>query len=512
MIATNLNENNVGYKQMENNKVECDRCGSIVSKSSFKRHLTTKKCLGEGNMVVKTADRNVRMRTNTNNLRSKKISELGIDEVRRIEREKKQKQRADRKAGKPARERKEVKTENNHDEVLNELNIASADIKKISNKKDRLKLTDVINQARRQIATGEKTLPEVKKIINQKIQKINDDDAKVNNCKELTDRLDSKNLRNPNAHHKIERKTLEGYIRAIERIYKGMSGENFDCSDFTWLNNHESVSNYIENLKVEIGTKRNYFNAIYSVLRRLEGYSHLTTVYNKMKTKYGDMVDENRGKNKLTEKEMKNILPWTTIVNYNNKKWTEEARLLFKLYTAMPPRRLKDYSLLKYIKGKSVPAVQKMDKQFNYIVVNKNKNPIALIINNYKTKKRYGTFIVDLNKPDLKPHFRFSEIRKAIKDFARATDINSGELVFPNSQGGIYRDFTVWVHYLFKGTGKKIGVNLLRHSFISNFLGKNPNASDNTVKKMAQAMGHKPETFRSYRKLDAPVQYESDSE
>jgi uncharacterized protein YneF (UPF0154 family) len=54
-------------------------------------------------------------------------------------------------------------------------------------------------------------------------------------------------------------------------------------------------------------------------------------------------------------------------------------------------------------------------------------------------------------------------------------------------------------------------VNLLRHAFISNFLDKNPNVSDNTVKKLAHSLGHKPETMRSYRKLDAPVE-ESDEE
>jgi hypothetical protein len=169
---------------------------------------------------------------------------------------------------------------------------------------------------------------------------------------------------------------------------------------------------------------------------------------------------------------------------------------------------------MKYVKGKSVPKVKQMDKNFNYIVVNKNKNPIALVINNYKTKKRYGQYTVDLTLGDLKPYFRFSEIRKAIKNFARATGIKSGELVFPSANGNVIRNFTsTWLHFLFKKSGLKITVNDLRHSYISSFLDKNPRASTNTVKKMAQAMGHAPETFRSYRKLDIPqVESETDDD
>lgn len=511
-MSLSTKENNiVKYKTMDNKKVKCNRCGSTVLKSSFTRHNSTAKCLAgkSGDLQVRKTARHQQMRTNTSNARTKLIKEIGIEKVREAERLKKRKQREKNKT-----KQKQSPPENEHDEALVEIKEAKAQVEEIKDKEKRLKLIEVINDARNQIATGKKTLPETKKIIKTTIQKINEDSEGKENCNTLVDRLDSKNLKNPNAHHKIERNTLEGYIHAIERVYKGMSGETFDCSDFTWLNNTDAVIEYVENMKTADGTKRNYFNAIYSILRRLEGYSHLTTEYNKAKTRYGDIVDDERGKNRLSDKEAKNILPWTTLVNYNDKSWNEEARLLFKLYTAMPPRRVKDYALLKYIKGKSIPKVKQMDKSYNYIVVNGNGNPIALVINNFKTRKTYGTYTVDLTIPDVKPHFRFSEIKKAIKNFAKATGVKSGDIVFPNTQGEPYRkDFTAkWIHFLFKGTGKKIGVNLLRHSFISHFLDKNPNVNQNTVKKIAYTMSHKPDTFRSYRKLDAPVEYESDTD
>lgn len=506
MIATTKNEE---YEVQTDGKVKCTKCGSVVNVSGYTKHKKTLKHLSD-NLTIKSSDRHVQMRTITNQTREKQIEVIGLDQVREKERLKKQKQRADKKAGVIPRVRNIPVADNKKDATIDEFNQAKKDIDNTQGKKERLQLTQVINDARQQVSSGTKSLPEVKKLLKAKIVKVNECQSDIYNCEKLVDILDSKNLKNLNSSFKIERSTLQGYINQIGRIYKGLSGESWDCSNFTWLNATDVVIEYVENMSGSHGTKRNYLNSIYSILRRIEGYSHLTTEYNKAKTKYGDIVDEKRGQNKLNEKEAVNILPWGTIVKYNNPEWNEEAMLLFKLYTAMPPRRLKDYSLLKYIKGKSVPIVQKMDKEFNYIVVNKNNNPIALVINNYKTKKRYGQYNVDLTLSDAKPIFRFSEIRKAIKSFSKSTNIKSGELVFPNSQGGVYRDFTVWLHFLFKGTGKKISANLLRHAFISNFLSKNPNVSDNTIKKLAHSLGHKPETMRSYRKLDAPV--ESDEE
>jgi hypothetical protein len=492
------NLNIAEYKTMENSKkVQCTKCGSIILKSSLTRHQKTKKCIGENHLIHKSSDRHESMREHSKKIRDTKISTTSIEQVREYEKLKKRKQRQDKKDGKPVRVRKQP--DSKCDEALVEFNQAEKEVKMIDNKDERTSLIQVINEARKSVATGSKSFPEAKEIMKKKINKINEVIVNDTNIVNYAGKLDRTNLSNPSS--KIEPKTIQNYLSSIGRIYKQMSGDVWDGTDFDWLNNQEAVEEHIVGMVLSDGTKRNYFNAIYSILKRIEGYCHLTPVYKRMLDRYNNLIDTQRGKNVMSKKEEKNIMSWNKIVTYNDKSWTDEARLLHRLYTSMPPRRLKDYSHMKYVRGKSMDIVRSMDKKYNYIVVNKYKNPISLVINNYKTKKRYGTFIVDLTQKD-SIHFRYSEIKKAIKNFVKSSAIKSGELVFPNTKGDMYQDFTSWVHHLFKKTGRKISVNLLRHSFISDYLDDNPRATDNQIKKMSIAMGHKPETFRSYRKLD----------
>ena len=209
----------------------------------------------------------------------------------------------------------------------------------------------------------------------------------------------------------------------------------------------------------------------------------------------------------MSNKERDNFISWKTINDFDNPRWTTNDRLLFKLYSAIPPRRNKDYSLMKFIKGKSVPEAQKLDNLFNYIVCNKNGNAIALIYNNYKTKKRYGQYTIDLTKPDQRPNFVYSDIKKAMKDFLKDTKINSNQLLFPNVSGNVNTKFSDRINKLFSMTKKKVSANILRHSFITDFIEKNPKLSDNTKSLMAKYLGHSSSMFDSYRRLD----FESDS-
>ena len=524
MIETNQKNNNIGdnknmsseYKELENGKVECLKCSSVVSKSGYSRHTKTLK--HTNGRVNKTGGRYEQMRETTADIRERNIFKFGLDKVRERERIKKAKQRAllkQKKNEKKPTEHKEHKEEKEHKEhnnLIDEFKSTQKQVQQISNNKERAHLKDVINKARAEVLSGSKTIEQAKTLIKSKIKQFNADESKNNNCKDFIQNLDNRNISRPDdPKRNVERETLRKYIESIGRIYEGMTGDNFDCKDFGFLRNTIAVINYIEKRKFRgklssDGTKRNYYNAIRSILGRLKGYDTVNEVYQNMLNSYTEKVDKARGDNRMNEKESKNYIPWTDIVKYNDPEWTDEGKLLFKLYTAIPPRRIKDYSLMKYVKGKSVPVVKEMDKDCNYIVLNNNKNPIALVFNNYKTKKVYGQFIVDLTLPDGKPHFRYSEIKKAIKQAYKSTNARSGELVFPSANGRIIRDFTrTWLYYLFRGTGKQIGVNDLRHSFLTYLHRANSEMSDNTIRKFASYMGHSSQMSRSYRRIDAPT-------
>ena len=83
--------------------------------------------------------------------------------------------------------------------------------------------------------------------------------------------------------------------------------------------------------------------------------------------------------------------------------------------------------------------MNKLDKQYNYIVINKSGNATSVILNRYKTNKKYGRFIIDLTQPDKKPIFLFSEIRKAIKNFMKHKNIRVLKTLDENNLGSIAR-------------------------------------------------------------------------
>ena len=388
------------------------------------------------------------------------------------------------------------------DEQKHDMKATEAEIKNLP-KNEKIQYHKIINEARKEKAKNILTLPETQKIIIQKVQRLKDDLIGIKNCQSLINKLDHKNL--TNIKGQIEQKTMKAYINQIGTLYKKMNGnKQFNCSDFSWLNAVDVVQDFIENRTPEwkTGSKHNTFKAIYSILRRLEGYQHLTIPYRKLMTKWNDIYKKEKGTNLLSNKERDNFISWKTIKDFDNPRWKANDRLLFKLYTAIPPRRNKDYSLMKFIKGKSVPESQKLDKNYNYIITNKNGNAIALIYNNYKTKKRYGQYTIDLTKPDQKPNFIFSDIKRAMKNVIKETGIKSGDLLFPNVSGSVNTKFSDRINNLFSMTKKKISVNILRHSFITDFIDKNPKLSDNTKGLIAKYLGHSSSMFDSYRRLD----------
>jgi len=213
------------------------------------------------------------------------------------------------------------------------------------------------------VLSGSKSLEQAKTLIKSKINQFNVDESKSNNCKDFVNKLDNRNLSRPDdPNRNVERDiyTLRKYIESIGRIYTGMTGNKFDCTNFTFLRNSVGVINYIEKRKFRgklssDGTKRNSYNAIRSILGRLEGYDSVNQVYQNILNAYTEKVDKTRGENIMNEKEAQNYLPWPQIVKYNDPSWTDEALLLFKLYTSIPPRRIKDYSLMKYVKANLYP-------------------------------------------------------------------------------------------------------------------------------------------------------------
>lgn len=316
---------------------------------------------------------------------------------------------------------------------------------------------------------------------------------------ELIDKMPLKNLVNPKAPD-VNRESLVKYGQNIKRLYEKMSGEPFN-GELSFFNDIDKVTDYIEKNYNSVGTRLDYLKCIVGFFKRLNGFEDVSKEYSKKMIEYKVIYDKDKGNNRLSEAEKKNFVSWDKVLKYDTKNLDDEDVLLVKLMTAIPPRRL-SYKYLKLVKNKTKEQIKNLSKDFNYITVNKSGNATSIILNVYKTAKKYGRFIINLTQPDQKPIFNFAEIRRAIKNFMKHKNIKSGALVFPNNKGEVYKDFTKRLHTAFRNIdNKNISSNTLRHSFIQYYSNKK-NLSLNTIKLFSKYLGHSVEEFLGYRRFD----------
>lgn len=350
-----------------------------------------------------------------------------------------------------------------------------------------------------------KPIYDVKKFVVEKAKREKIEQIGNEVLQDLVARMDKTNLIKASGP-KINETSLKKYANNIKRLYENMSGVPFD-GDISFLYGIDAVKEFIEQKYSKPSTRTDYFKSITSILKRINTYEDLAKQYTKLMMTEKNKYDDEKGENKLSDREQKNYIEWTEILRMPTEKLNDENYLLYKLYTALPPRRL-DMKYLKLIKGKSQAYIDKLSKEYNYLIVDAKNNALKIIYNKYKTSKVYKQFVVDLTKEDFPPYLMFSDVREAVKRFIQATGTKTGELLFPNTEGSVYVDFTRRLQEAFKPfLPKLISSNILRHAFLSwSFARKD--ISINTIQMLARYMSHSPLEALSYRRFRSDAERE----
>lgn len=243
----------------------------------------------------------------------------------------------------------------------------------------------------------------------------------------------------------------------------------------------------------------------YDNLQTKIGYISLaTTLSSRSKTKIPEAITEKyrkylKGltdkhknelkKNRLNGKQESRFLHWSDLVSSINLNGLNQNEFnVVKLYTKVAPRRA-EYHLLKIIQKKNKKSKLPTDKKFNYLVLNKNGQPIRLIFNNYKTSNTYGAQSFDLNDGEL--------------DGLDLSGKENGDFLFTGVSGKEYSqpNFSALVSESFqKAMGTPLSINDLRHIFITGYI-SNSKLSDAEKEKIAERMGHSLSTAMEYRKI-----------
>jgi len=211
----------------------------------------------------------------------------------------------------------------------------------------------------------------------------------------------------------------------------------------------------------------------------------------------------------MTEKQLGKALTWTELQKMESS-FTAESRghALYSLYSKIPPRRGKDYRLMKL--GNKNDSLG--DDNFNYIDL--QAKPPQFIFNVFKTvtRKGYGQYIATI--PD--------ELAVVLKKYIDEYSIRDGDFLFYNKtkdQPYTSSTFSSIISGIFKArSGIKIDMNALRHAYASHILSpsgsnfqraklealsSNVRMSMNDLENIAKSMGTSAiELLNTYNKLD----------
>jgi len=161
---------------------------------------------------------------------------------------------------------------------------------------------------------------------------------------------------------------------------------------------------------------------------------------------------------------------------------TSLQKMIYALYTMIPPRRLEYTSVI----VTSYSYRFKMTNENNYLLMKKRK-PYQFVWNNYKTSKAYGRVVVDI--PD--------ELADIILDYIKDHVIKTGDTLLDLQQTNFIRI----IELVFKKVYdvNNISVRWLRISYATHI--DKMNISNNEKQKITLMMGHSAVQSSKYRKI-----------
>ena len=405
-----------------------------------------------------------------------------------------------------------------HNKTLKHKNFLSLKIKNISvNKEKMIKLSEKaikqknFRERQREILGDEeyKRIESEKRRQRRAKQKLREQPPKVEveveeekeeinltqSNREFTENLPTKSLIN-RKNKNIDPSTNAQYMKRLSFLYKSLTGKkDFKADNLEWLRDANEITKFINNRWASTSTKNAYINAITSILARVPSFEEEHKIYSSLNSKLIKKTQSEKEKNVLSDKELKNILPWKKILKLGSHIKDPRDKLIYSMYTEIPPRRLDDYRLMKIVRNRNQKFVDNLPKNYNYIYLDKKDMPKYMVINRYKTASTYGSYKASVP----------TKLGKIIQNYVKKYQLKNCEFLFSQEENcKVYTPgaFSAVVTDVFKKvTGRNLGVDLLRISFISFIYSQRISVAEKN--KIAIAMAHSRETAENiYNKIN----------
>ncbi len=285
-----------------------------------------------------------------------------------------------------------------------------------------------------------------------------------------------------------EKKLSDNSIKLYMTILKNLNDKR-EIRNFKFLEKPKKILEKIKDYKLT--TQRNILIAIVSVLKNLG--NDLYKSYYDLMIEYNKKIEDGNKNNEKTETQKNNWMEFKDVENkFNELKSKLKGSsnisedmynnylnaVVLGLYVLTPPRRSKDYTLMKVSKDS-----KGLDDKYNWLDLKKKQ----FIFNNYKTEKTYGQQIVDVP----------TELFELIKKYLKYKKDGEGFLLVKFNGEKLKQDNSI-TRLLNKIFGKRISSSMLRHIYLTNrFKDVNKEMQDTALK-----MGHSVFQQKDYIKND----------
>jgi hypothetical protein len=171
-----------------------------------------------------------------------------------------------------------------------------------------------------------------------------------------------------------------------------------------------------------------------------------------------------------------------TIMSHLEKLGSNEEKLIFGLYTLLPPRRLEYCGVVLITQG----VKYKMRNDTNYLIM-KKKQPDRFVWNNYKTSNTFGR--VEVQVP--------AELKSLLLTYIKENKLKTQQAILNYKKANFVRIVTNIFNKVYEDAN--ITVRWIRISYATYL--NNLNISNNERQKIAIQMGHGVVQSSKYRKV-----------
>jgi len=306
--------------------------------------------------------------------------------------------------------------------------------------------------------------------------------------------------------------TQNTYSRLINQIKKGLiislnlPEVEQQLTNVEFLRHSESVCEYIEGHGYSANTRKAMYIAIVSTISKTQCLMDNPVMTEALLTYRAKMLELNTSikqdaeKQELTEAESKKYLEWPLVLEALeairlsvSDIWSFQEYLICALYCLMPPMRL-DYARMKVKFMAGQPFILEDIPETNNWLIFVSQDEAYFVFNDYKTARNYGRIVKRIPHPLL----------KIIYEYIDVSGLYTGDLTeFLYDIDG--KPMTEWylgqliIRVFKKHTGKSVGVNILRHSFISHQRRDELSLVDQ--QKLASSMAHSTAVSQIYRRI-----------